>query len=88
MQHWGDLISVLEEHPKTLPKSERCGVQVPAGRLSNCHYTSEKCKQEEEIRLKREALQRCFKETRVSFQINSNTLPLSEAFPYLVRTIT
>ena len=58
------------------------------GRLNTRHYVSEKYKQGEERRIRRETLQRCFKAIRVSFQINEETLPLLEAFPYLGRTIT
>ena len=47
----------------------------------------EKCKQGEERRLRRETLQHCFKAIRVLFQINADTLPPSEAFPYLGRKI-
>ena len=36
---------ILKEHPKPLPRYKRCGSQVPAGRISNCHYKSKKCKQ-------------------------------------------
>ena len=44
MQHWGGCISILEDHPKPLPRCELCGSQVPSGSLSNCHYTSDNCK--------------------------------------------
>ena len=67
---------------------ELCGSQVPEVRLGNCHYMSEKCKQVEERRLRRETLQRCFEASRVLFHNNADTLPLSDAFPYLGRTIT
>ena len=40
MQHWGDRIRILEEHPNPLPRCEHCGSQVLAGRLLNRHYTS------------------------------------------------
>ena len=46
-----------------------------------------KCKQVEERRLRRETLQCCFESIRVFFQINAETLPPSEAFPYLRRKI-
>ena len=58
------------------------------GRLSNHRYTSEKCKQGEEICLRRKTLQRYFDASMVSFQINANTLLPSEAFTYLGQTIT
>ena len=86
-QHWEDRIRILEDNPNFLPLCERCGSQVPAGRLSNHHYTLEKCKQGEERRLRCETLQRCFEASRVSLQINADTLPPPEAFPYLGRTI-
>ena len=78
---------ITEEHPKPLPRCKICGIQVPYGRLNNCHYTLEKCKQGEERRLRRETLQRFFEKIRVSFHIKVDTLPLLEAFPYLERTI-
>ena len=77
----GDWISILEEQPNPFPRCERCGSQVPAGRLINCYYLLEKYKQGEERRLRHEALQRCFEASRVSFQINTETIPPSEAFP-------
>ena len=39
------------------------------------------------MRLRCDTLQHCFEESRFSFQINANTLPPSEAFPYLGWTI-
>ena len=60
---------------------------MPAGRLSNRRYTSEKCDQGEENRLRRKTLQCCFEAIGLSFQINANTLPPSEALPYLGQTI-
>ena len=87
-QHLGDRIRILEEHPNPLPLCERCGSQVPAGSLNTCHYAWEKCNQGEESRLRCKTLQHCFKASRVSSQINVETLPLSEDFPYLERTIT
>ena len=47
----------------------------------------ENCKQGEERRLHHKPLQRCFEASRVSFQINTEALPLSDAFPYLGRMI-
>ena len=38
-QHWGDRISILEEHPNPIPRCERCRSQVPEVSLSNRHYT-------------------------------------------------
>ena len=58
MQHWGYRIMILEEHPNPLPRRDQCGIQVPSGRLNNCHYASEKCKQGDEWRLRCETLQR------------------------------
>ena len=86
-QNWGDRIRILEEHPNPLPRCKRCGSQVPAGRLNTCHYASNKLKQGEERRLRHKTLKRCFKARQVSFQINTETLPLSEDFPYLGWTI-
>ena len=86
-QHWGGRIRILEDHPKPLPRCERCRIQVPAGRLIKRHYMSYKCKQREERRLRRETPQHCFGESKVSFQTSAETLPSSEAFPYLGRTI-
>ena len=43
---WGDRIRILEEDPNPFPMCERCGSQVPMGRLSNCHYMSEKFSRE------------------------------------------
>ena len=87
-QNWGDWISILDKHPNPLPRCKFYGSQVPVGRLSNRHYTSEKCKQGEERRLMRKTLQRCFEASRFLFQINAKTLPLLEVLPYLRRTIT
>ena len=47
----------------------------------------EKCRQGEERNLMRDTLQRCFGARRILFQINSETLPPLEAFPYLGRTV-
>ena len=74
---WGGSIRILEEHPNPLPKFEQCGIQVPAGRLNNLHYLLEKYKQGEERHIRRNTLQRCFEASRVSFQINVETLPPS-----------
>ena len=87
-QHRGDRSRILEEYLNPLSRCERCGSQVPEGRLNTCHYTSEKCKQGEESRLIRETLQLCFETSKVSFQINAETLPPLEDFPYLGWTIT
>ena len=57
------------------------------GRLNTRHYASDKCKQGDERRLRCETLKRCFEASRVSFQINAETIPLLEAFSYLGRTI-
>ena len=69
-----------------LSRCERCGSQVPAGRLNKCHYTSEKYKQGEERSLRHKTLHRWFEASRFSFQINYDTLPPSEALPHLGRT--
>ena len=61
---------------------------MSAGRLSKHHYMSDKCKQGKEIRLRNYTLQRCFEANRVLLQTNVETLPPSEVFPYLGRTIT
>ena len=87
MQNWWDRIRILEEHPNSLPRCELCGSQVLSGRLNTHHCASEKCKQGEERRLIHEKLQRCFKASRVSLQINAENLPPSEAFIYLGRTV-
>ena len=86
--HWGDRFRIMEYHLNPIPRCEFCESQVPAGSISNLHYTSEKCKQGGERHLRRKTLQRCFDASRVSFQINSETLPPPEAFLYLWRTIT
>ena len=85
--HWGDRIRILEKYPNPLPRCKRCESQVPSGRLNTRHYALKKFNQGEERRLRRDTLQRCFGESRVLFQINVETLPLSEAFPYLGRAI-
>ena len=77
----------MEEHPNHLPKCERCMIKVLVGILNNRHYASDKFKQGEERHLRRETLQRCFEASRVLFQINTETLPPSEGFPYLVLMI-
>ena len=86
-QHWGDCIRILEEHPKPLPRCERCGSQVSAGRLSKCHYKLEKYKKGEEKRLRCKTQQLCFETSRVLLNINAKNLPSLETFPYLGRTI-
>ena len=85
--HWGDRVKILEEHPNPLPKCKRCGSQLPAGRLNNLHYASEKCKQEQERRLICKTLQQFFESGRVLFHINAEALSPSEAVPYLGRII-
>ena len=57
------------------------------GRLNTLHYASEKCKRGEERRIIRNTLHHYFKEIQVLFQINAETLPPLEDFPYLGRTI-
>ena len=86
-QNWGEWIRILKEHPNPLPRCKRCRSQVSAGRLNTRQYTSEKCKQGEERRLRCETLQRCFKARNVLFQINKETLTPLEDFTYLGRTI-
>ena len=83
----GDRIRVLEEHPNRLPMYECCKIQLPAGRISTCRSASDKFKQVEDRRIRPETLKHCFEASKVLFQINSETLPSSEAFPYLGRTI-
>ena len=77
----------MEEHPNSLSRCEQCRSQVQARQINNRHYELEKCKQLEEMSLRRETLHRCFKASSFLFQINAYTLPPSEAFPYLGRTI-
>ena len=86
-KHWGDRIRILEERPNPHPRCECCDIQVPTGRLNTRHYASEKFNQVEETLLGRETLQHCFEASRVSFQINAETLPPLEAFPYMGRAI-
>ena len=86
-RYWDYRISILEEHPNPIPRYERCGIQVPEGRINNRHYVSDKCKQGEERRIRCKTLQRCFEASKVLFQINTDTLPLLEDFPYLGWTI-
>ena len=88
IQHWGDRISITEEDPNPIPKCECCGIQVPSRRLNTRHYTSEKCKQGKKSSLRHKTIQICFKASRVSFQINAETLPPLKDFPYLGRTIS
>ena len=83
----GDRIRILEKQLKTLPRCERCGSQVPEGRLDNRNYASEKYNQGEERSIRLENFQRCFESSMVSFQIKAYTLPPLEAFPYVGRTI-
>ena len=87
IQHWAYSISIPEEHPNPLPKFECCRSQVQTGRLNTQHYASNKCKQGEERRIRRETLQHFFEAGRASFHINTEALPPSEAFPYLGRII-
>ena len=53
-------------------------------------YSTEKEKKRkgEERRLRHKTLQCCFEASRVSSQINAETIPPSEEIPYLVRMIT
>ena len=82
-----DTIHLRHIHPNALPRCERCGIQVPTGRLNTRHFALEKCKKGKESRIRRNTLQHCFKASRVWFQINAETLPPLEAFPYLGWTI-
>ena len=82
------MIMILEYPPIPLLRCEICRIQVPEGRLNNRHYASDKCKQGEESCLRRKTLQRCFEASRFSFQINAETLPPSELFLFLGRTIS
>ena len=68
-QNWGDRNRILEEHPNHPPKYEKCGIQVPLGRLKTRHYKSDKFNQGEERRLRCKTLQLYFEASRVSFQI-------------------
>ena len=86
-QHWEDRTRILEDYTNPLPRCKSWGSQFPLGRLNTRHYALEKYKQGEESRLRRKTLQRLFKASRFLFQINSETLPPSEAFRYLGRTI-
>ena len=81
INHWEDRTRILEEHPNPLPRCEQC-------RSHNRHYALEKCKQGEERCLRSNTLQQCIKASRVSFNINVDTLTLSEAFPYLGQKTT
>ena len=83
----GGRIRILDENPNPLTRYKRYGRQFSAGRLNTHHYASQKFNQGEERRIRRETLQRCFEANWVSFQINVETLPPLEAFPYLGRTI-
>ena len=60
----------------------------PAYRLVTDNTLHMVTKQGEERLLRRETVHRCFKTSRVSFEINTDTLPPSEVFPYLGHTIT
>ena len=57
-------------------------------RLNTRQYVLEKCKQGEEICLRRETLKRCVEASMISFHINVETLHLSNTFPYLGQMIT
>ena len=87
INHWEDRTRILEYYSNPFPRCKRYGSQFPEGRLNTRHYALEKYKQGEESQLRRKTLQRFFKASRVLFQINSETLPPSEAFRYLGRTI-
>ena len=87
-QNWGYRIGILEEHPNLLPRCERCRIEFPVGILNTGNYTSKKCNQEEERRLRRGTMQRCFEASKVSFQINKETRTLSEDFTYPGQTIS
>ena len=64
-QHWGGITRILDENPNPLPKCERCGRQVPLGRLNTRNYAYENCKQGEKRKILREILQHCFGASRV-----------------------
>ena len=87
IHHWGYRIRILEEHPNPFPRFEICRSQVPEGTLNTCHCALEKFKQGDERRLRRETLQPFFDTSKLSFQINMETLPPPETFPYLGWTI-
>ena len=86
-QQWGGIIRILEDHPTPLPKCDFWGIQFPSGRLSTRHYVSENFKLVEEWRLRRKKLQRWFEASRVLFQINADSLPPPDYFPYLGKKI-
>ena len=77
----------MGENPNPHPRCDRCERKLPERRLNTLHYVSEKYKQGEESCLICETLQRCIEEIRVSLQINTETLPLLDEFPFLGRTI-
>ena len=52
----GYRISILEDHPNALPRCYIYRSQVPLGRLKNCHYVLEECKQGGERNLRYETL--------------------------------
>ena len=81
--NWGNSIRILEDHPNPLPRCERCGIQVTMVQINNRPYVLENYKQGEDRCIRRKTLQRCFEASRVLFHINEETLPPSEAFPYL-----
>ena len=68
---WGDWVRIMEENHNPPPMWERCESRVPAGRLSNHHYMSEKCRQGEERSLRHKTLQRCFEASKVLLQTNT-----------------
>ena len=86
-QHWGGRIGILEEHPNPLPKCKSCGIQVPVGGSVNATSCQRSVSRVKERFIRCKNLLRCFKASRVLFQINSETLPPLEALPYLGRTI-
>ena len=81
--NWGNSIRILEDHPNPLPRCERCGSQVTMLQINNRPYLLENYKQGEDRCIRRKTLQRCFEASRVLLHINKETLPPSEAFPYL-----
>ena len=86
--HWNDSIHIVEEGPTPFPHCERCHKQLPPQWHNNRHYQSLDCHRGIDRRRQREALQRAFEASQVSFSIDGTALASVNNMLYLGRQVT
>ncbi len=86
-RHWNDSVHILEEHPDPYPKCPRCGLQLPASRLNNAHFTTATCLQGMERQRRRAAFVRSYEARDVVFTVADAPLERVSTFKYLGRVI-